>query len=169
MSVVGNAGSGKSWLGLRVAQVLRVPFVELDAIHHLSGWEPIDPEEFLTRVATVAATDAWVIDGNYRLVVVEGPVWHRADTVVWLDLPRRTVMRHIALRTLRRIVRREAIWNGNRERIHTLWPGTDRHPTLASGATQSLMFALDSATNAVYYAGELPVRAYGSRGIDVPR
>lgn len=121
VSVVGNTGAGKSWLGQRIANALGVPFVELDAIHHLSGWEPIDPSEFLARVTALAATDEWVIDGNYRPVVVDGPVWQRADTVVWLDLPRRTVMIQVTLRTLLRIIRREELWNGNRERIRNLW------------------------------------------------
>ena len=58
---------------------------------------------------------AWVIDGNYRRFVIEGPVWERADTVVWLDLPRRTVMRQVIARTVRRAVTREVLWNGNRE------------------------------------------------------
>ena len=40
----------------------------------------------------------------------------RADTVIWLDLPRRTVMRRIIWRTLRRIAGRTELWNGNRER-----------------------------------------------------
>lgn len=26
------------------------------------------------------------MDGNYRIAVVDGPVWARADTVVWIDL-----------------------------------------------------------------------------------
>jgi adenylate kinase family enzyme len=69
----------------------------------------------------IAETDEWVIDGNYRKVVVDGPVWQRADTVVWLDLPRRTVMRQITARTLRRMVRREELWNGNRELLRDLW------------------------------------------------
>jgi hypothetical protein len=47
--------------------------------------------------------------------VIEGPVWRRADTVVWLDLPRRTVMRQLVARTVRRAVTREVLWNGNRE------------------------------------------------------
>lgn len=118
---MGNAGSGKSHLAARIAGSLGVPHVELDAIHHLPGWEPIDPDEFLARVTAVAATDAWVIDGNYRAVVVDGPVWERADTVVWLDLPRRTVMRQVTARTLRRVVRREELWNGNRQRMQSLW------------------------------------------------
>ncbi|MEZ5164996.1 MAG: hypothetical protein R2695_00385 [Acidimicrobiales bacterium] len=62
-----------------------------------------------------------MIDGNYRAAVVEGPVWRRADTVVWLDLARRIVMRRIIGRTLRRVVRREELWNGNREPWRNLW------------------------------------------------
>jgi hypothetical protein len=56
-----------------------------------------------------------VIDGNYRTVVVDGPVWQRADTVVWLDPPRRVVMRQVVTRTVRRSVTRQELWNGNRE------------------------------------------------------
>jgi adenylate kinase family enzyme len=120
VSVVGNAGSGKSRLARRLADALDVPCVELDAIHHLPAWEPIDPDDFLATVGAIAATDAWVIDGNYRTVVVNGPVWQRADTVVWLDLPRRVVMRQVIARTIRRLVRREELWNGNREPLRNL-------------------------------------------------
>jgi hypothetical protein len=42
-------------------------------------------------------------------------VWARADTVVWLDLPRRLAMRRLIWRTLRRAVTRAELWNGNRE------------------------------------------------------
>jgi adenylate kinase family enzyme len=121
VSVVGNSGSGKSSLARRIAAQLDVPHVELDAIHHLPGWEPIDPDEFMARISAVAQTDGWVIDGNYRTVVVDGPVWQHADTVVWLDLPRRTVMRQVITRTLRRVVRRQELWNGNREPFRNLW------------------------------------------------
>lgn len=121
VSVVGNAGSGKSRLAERLAELLGVPHVELDAIHHLAGWEPIDPGEFLARVEAVTATESWVIDGNYRPVVVDGPVWRRADTIVWLDLPRRTVMVQVTRRTLRRIIHRELLWNGNREPLRNLY------------------------------------------------
>ncbi len=101
--------------------LLGAPHVELDAIHHLADWDPIDPDEFLARVAEVTAADSWVVDGNYRAVVVDGPVWQRADTVVWLDLPRRTVMAQVTRRTLRRIIRREVLWNGNREPLRNLY------------------------------------------------
>jgi adenylate kinase family enzyme len=115
VSVVGNAGVGKSRLASGIAAVLGVPHVELDAIHHLPGWEPIDPEVYPATVGRIAATDGWVIDGNYRAVVMDGPVWEHADTVVWLDLPRWIAMGQVIARTLRRVVTREELWNGNRE------------------------------------------------------
>jgi len=121
VSVVGNSGSGKSTLARRIAAALDVPHVELDAIHHLPGWEPIDPEAFTARVSELARSEGWVIDGNNRTVVVDGPVWEHADTVVWLDLPRRTAMRQVTARTIRRTVRRTELWNGNREPWRNLW------------------------------------------------
>ncbi len=120
VSVVGNAGSGKSHLAQRIAAELGVPWVELDAIHHLPNWEPIDPEAFYAAVDKITSTESWVIDGNYRTVVVEGPVWRRADTVVWVDPPRRTVMRQVVFRSLRRVVRRQRLWNDNRESLRDL-------------------------------------------------
>jgi len=119
--VVGNSGSGKSRLAERVATILDVPYVELDAIHHLANWTPIDPDEFVVRIAQISSTDAWVIDGNYRAGVVDGPVWKRADTVVWLDLPRRTVMFQVTRRTVTRLISRKHLWNGNREPWRNLW------------------------------------------------
>ena len=119
--MVGNSGSGKSTLSRAISQRLAVPHIELDAIHHLPDWVPIEPDRFRETVADLTAGDCWVIDGNYRTVVVDGPVWARADTVVWLDRPRRVVMRRLAWRTLRRAVRREELWNGNREPCRNLW------------------------------------------------
>ncbi|HEY0718580.1 MAG TPA: shikimate kinase [Streptosporangiaceae bacterium] len=119
ISVVGCSGSGKSTVGRRLARDLGLPFVELDSVYHQPGWVPLGPEEFRRRVTEVAAGDGWVIDGNYSAVRLL--VWARADTVVWLDPPRRTVMRQVVWRTLRRVAFRAELWNGNRERWHNLF------------------------------------------------
>jgi adenylate kinase family enzyme len=115
VSVVGNSGSGKTRLARAIAKRLDVSFVELDALMHQPGWRPRPDNEFMSEVERASSNHAWVIDGNYRRFVIDGPVWSRADTVVWLDLPRRTVMRQVILRTLRRAVTRQELWNGNRE------------------------------------------------------
>ena len=116
VSVVGPSGSGKSTLGQALADRMGVRFVELDAVHHLADWTPIDADAFQRRLDEITSGDGWVIDGNYGQVVRDGVVWERADTVVWLDLSKPVVMRQVVRRTLRRIVRREELWNGNRER-----------------------------------------------------
>jgi adenylate kinase family enzyme len=119
VSVVGVSGSGKSTLGRELAGRLAVPYVELDAIFHQPGWTPLPEDEFRRRVAGIAAGDGWVIDGNYS--AVQSLVWARADTVVWVDPPRRTVMRRIIWRSLRRAAARTELWNGNRERWRNLF------------------------------------------------
>jgi len=114
VSVVGTSGSGKSTLGAALAAKLGVDFLELDSVFHQADWEPLPTPEFRRRVAAVAAGEGWVIDGGYSKV--RDIVWARADTVVWLDLPRRTVMRRIVWRSFRRAAGRVELWNGNRER-----------------------------------------------------
>lgn len=117
VSVVGNSGSGKSWLARRIAESIGAPYVELDEINHLAGWTTPSPEALLETVKRVTDSATWVVDGNYRAVVVEGPVWQRADTVVWVDPPRHVVMRQVVRRTLVRFVTRQELWNGNREKF----------------------------------------------------
>jgi adenylate kinase family enzyme len=46
VSVVGNAGAGKTRFAQRLSAEIGAPWVELDAIHHLADWEPIDPATF---------------------------------------------------------------------------------------------------------------------------
>ncbi len=112
---MGTSGAGKSTLARVLAKRLAVPYVELDAFMHQPGWTPRPDAEFMDEVEKATSWPGWVVDGNYMRFVIEGPVWRRADTVVWLDLPRRTVMRQLIARTVRRAVTREVLWNGNRE------------------------------------------------------
>ena len=39
----------------------------------------------------------------------------QASTIVWIDLPRSTVMARVIRRTIRRVITREELWNGNKE------------------------------------------------------
>jgi adenylate kinase family enzyme len=118
VAVVGNSGTGKTFLARQLAQRLQVPCIELDSIFHQPGWTELDLQEFRQRVGVLVAEPRWVIDGNY--MQVRDLVWARADRVVWLDLPRRIVMRRITWRTVSRALTRRVLWNGNRERVRNL-------------------------------------------------
>jgi len=111
--VVGNSGSGKTTIAAGLAAAMAVPHLELDSVFHQPGWRPLPADEFRAAVAAFAVGADWVIDGNYSKV--QDIVWRRADTVVWLDPPRRRVMRQLLWRTLSRMARGTSLWNGNRE------------------------------------------------------
>jgi len=116
--VVGNSGSGKTTMSRSLATRLAVPHLELDAIYHQADWRPLEPAKFRLEVAQRLAGPAWVVDGNYS--VVSDLVLARADTVVWIDISRASVMRQLAGRTLRRGLLRVELWNGNRERLGSM-------------------------------------------------
>lgn len=117
VSVVGNSGSGKTTVARRIAARIGAPHVEIDALHHLPGWVERPTEELVAELERITRDDAWVVDGNYRRAVVEGPVWERADLIVWVDPPRWVVMAQLVSRTVWRCVTRRELWNGNREHL----------------------------------------------------
>jgi adenylate kinase family enzyme len=129
VSVVGNSGSGKTTLAAALGRAMGAPHLELDGVFHQPGWEPLERGEFRRRVGEFAAGDRWVVDGNYS--AVRDLVWGRADTVVWLDLPRHRVMRQILWRTVRRAALRKELWNGNRERFANLFTADPQESVVA--------------------------------------
>jgi adenylate kinase family enzyme len=125
VSVIATASAcGKTTVGRQLAGRLGVPFVELDALHHGPGWTEATAEELRAKVEPIIATDAWVIDGGYQ-GKIGTIVQDAADTIVWLDLPRRVWLPRLIRRTTVRIVRREELWNGNRESFRTALLGRD--------------------------------------------
>jgi adenylate kinase family enzyme len=109
------SGCGKTTTGRALADRLGVPFVEMDALHHGPNWKPATREELLARIEPIVSTDAWVIDGTYRGKIGD-VVPAAADLVVWLDLPMRVWLPRLLRRTAGRVLRKEELWNGNRER-----------------------------------------------------
>jgi len=114
IAIIGTTGSGKSWLASRLAARLGLPVVELDALFWAAGWRGVPLELFRHRVEAALSGEGWICAGNYGQV--RDLVWGGADTIVWLDLPRPTVLRQLFVRTVRRAWSGEDLWNtGNRE------------------------------------------------------
>jgi adenylate kinase family enzyme len=85
--VIGNSGSGKSRLAEGIGALIHAPIFDLDLIHWKdNGFGPKEDEEVARhKVASLAATERWVIEGVYgSLAEVVIP---RATALVWLDLP----------------------------------------------------------------------------------
>jgi adenylate kinase family enzyme len=112
--------SGKTTFGRALADRLGVAFVELDALNHGPDWTEATPEQLRAKVAPIVATESWVIDGAYRGKLGD-LVLERADTVVWIDLPLHVWLPRLIRRSLDRIIRREALWAGNRETLRNVF------------------------------------------------
>lgn len=115
--VVGTSGSGKTYLAQRLAERLAIPFICNDTIIWGPNWTMIDDAERYRRFDLATATDAWTLDGNVGSLrhPEDALILERADTLIWIDLPRRVVMSQLLARTIRRAWTREPLWHGNYE------------------------------------------------------
>ena len=113
--IIGSSCSGKTAMARRVAEILQVPHIELDAIHWLPDWKERADNEFRELVSSAVAADRWVVDGNYTLA--QDIVWPRATKIVWLNYSFPVVFWRAFRRTLIRSVGRQTIFSENKETL----------------------------------------------------
>jgi hypothetical protein len=92
---IGNCGAGKSYLGERLERLLKIPWIQLDAIrlkccrdlpdcplpacaverHKVAAW---------AIACQTMESDSWIVEGNSTWLA--GTVAPRATHLIWLDL-----------------------------------------------------------------------------------
>ena len=99
VAIIGSGGAGKSTLARELGRRTGLDVIHLDEHYWRPGWVETPADEWRVTQADLCARDAWVMDGNYggtldlRLA--------RADTVVFLDLPRRVTIPGVVRRWVR--------------------------------------------------------------------
>jgi adenylate kinase family enzyme len=85
--IIGNGGSGKTWLANQLGNRLVLPVHHLDEIHWEPGQSGVARDKTLVMqdVCAVAATTSWLIEGVYGWLAQA--VIGRATTLIWIDLP----------------------------------------------------------------------------------
>jgi adenylate kinase family enzyme len=114
--VVGSGGAGKTTVARALAARTGLPLIHLDAYYWQPNWEPTPLDAWRAKVRDLAARSQWVMDGNYSSTLdLRLPV---ADTIVFLDLPRRVTLGRVVVRQVRWYGRvRPEMAEGCRERI----------------------------------------------------
>ena len=136
--MIGPSCSGKTTTAGRLAAILGVPFLELDALHHDANWTEAPAELLQKRVreALAAAPDGWVVDGNYYGKL--GPlVIDQADTIVWLDIPYGKAVWRVVRRTFVRILRGTSSGTGTASHCATRWVGSPSSGGCSAGTVAS--------------------------------
>lgn len=118
ISVIGTSGSGETTFANKLAGILRIPHVELDALHWEADWRPAPRDVFRSRAPGAVGSERWVVGGNYSKSARD-MVWERADTIVWLDFSFTVTLGRALRRTICRLLTGEECCNGNRERFGT--------------------------------------------------
>jgi adenylate kinase family enzyme len=87
-----------------LAELTGLPVVHLDRIFWRANWAAAPRDEARRQLAAAAERERWILDGNFLAEARAGqaePRFDRADTVIFLDLPRRVCIWRVLTRLLR--------------------------------------------------------------------
>ncbi|MEO5690882.1 MAG: AAA family ATPase [Candidatus Saccharimonadales bacterium] len=115
--IIGPTGAGKTTLAKKISNKLKIPHTELDSIYHQKNWQPINNGLFREIVYDIAGSDQWIMCGNYYSKL-GAELWDRADTVIWCDYSFPLVFKRLFMRTMRRGIKKQELWNGNTECLY---------------------------------------------------
>jgi adenylate kinase family enzyme len=93
--ILGNSGSGKSWLASKMATKRNIEPLALDEFHWLPGGfnERRAPEEAMRLVREAAAQENWIMEGVFGWLANEAAP--RATALLWLQLPEEECVRNL--------------------------------------------------------------------------
>jgi adenylate kinase family enzyme len=88
VTIIGNAGGGKSILAKRLSQAKQLPLYAVDKFQWNPGWQPVPDVEQQLKLNTLLAGEQWIIDGWGPWDTVVKRI-QESDTIVLIDLPLR--------------------------------------------------------------------------------
>jgi adenylate kinase family enzyme len=98
IAIIGSPGAGKSTFARKLGHITGIPVYHLDTLYWKPGWVEPDRDAWIQAQQHVIRHDTWIIDGNYGATM--DMRLGAADTVIWLDLPRRICLYQVLKRYL---------------------------------------------------------------------
>lgn len=113
--IYGVTGSGKTTLARRLSEKTGIPWHEVDQLTFEPGWRPVPDDLQRQRISAICDEEHWILDTAYGKWL-EIPLC-RADLIVGLDYARCRSLGRLLFRTLRRIIDKNPVCNGNLESL----------------------------------------------------
>lgn len=88
IAVVGVSASGKSIFSRELGGRINIPVTYVDAIMWKPGWNYIGDEATVSKLIEISQKPEWIIEG-YIEKGARPAVFQNADSIVYLDYPRR--------------------------------------------------------------------------------
>ena len=104
--MLGPGGAGKSVLSRELAGITGLPLIHLDREFWKPGWDKPARAEWLAKLDTLLAGDAWIADGTHADTLAHRLA--RADGAIVLDYSRMVAVRGVATRLMHREGRHRA-------------------------------------------------------------
>ena len=150
--VYGVTGSGKSTLAAQIAEATCIPGHSVDDLTWRPDWTEVPAEEQRRLIAAICAEPEWVLDAAYG-TWLDIPLG-RDPVIVALDYPRWLSGQRVVRRTVRRLVHRTPVCNGNYETLRRMLSPRDSilgwHATSFAGKRRRIRaWAADPAGPAV--------------------
>lgn len=84
--IIGNNGSGKSFLAKELSDITGLPLVHLDVEFWGPNWEQPAKEKWIMKQNEFISKEKWIIDGNHTGTM--GLRFKSADLIIFLDINR---------------------------------------------------------------------------------
>lgn len=84
--LIGSAGSGKSYMSNKLAEITGLPLIHLDNEFWKPNWEKTKRGEWIEKQNQFINAKEWIIDGNYNSTMELR--FAAADLVIFLDINR---------------------------------------------------------------------------------
>lgn len=86
--IVGNNGSGKSFMAKKLSEITGLPLVHLDVEFWRPNWKMPSEEEWKKKNIELISKEKWVIDGNVNHGGTMELRFKAADLIIFLDVNR---------------------------------------------------------------------------------
>jgi len=88
--IVGNNGSGKSYLARKLSQITGIPTIHLDCEFWLPNWEQPTMAEWTEKQIVLTSKEKWIIEGNHTSTM-EIRV-QESDLIIFIEVNRLTCL-----------------------------------------------------------------------------